>query len=224
MKKGIAKLAGGITCGLLCLGALSANAVVYSLGTGNSAISGYPAPYGTVTVNLVNSTTATITFSANSTAAYQYLFGGQGAAGVNVNATSFALSGLSGTTVGTGFTSGPLSNGGAANEDGFGAFNLTIDSFDGYQHSSGTISFTLTDLSGTWGNANSVLVANANGAFIGAHIFVTTNPADANNPLGALATGYAANGGAQNIPDGGSTVALLGLAMLGIGSVRRLFA
>ena len=35
-----------------------------------------------------------------------------------------------------GFTPGPWSNGGVANEDGWGSFNQTVDSFDGYTHSS----------------------------------------------------------------------------------------
>jgi hypothetical protein len=48
---------------------------------------------------------------------------------------------------------------------------------------------------------------------------VTTSPANAKNS--ALATGFAANGGAVNTPDGGTTVMLLGVALGALGMVRR---
>ena len=103
--------------------------------------------------------------------------------------------------------------------DGFGVLNQTINSFDGFTHSSSTISFTLTNTSGTWSSAASVLVANANGARAAAHIFVTKLPVNSRN--GALATGFAANGGAQQVPDGGATVMLLGAALGALGMARR---
>jgi hypothetical protein len=103
--------------------------------------------------------------------------------------------------------------------DGWGVLNQTINSFDGYTHSSDTISFTLTNTSGTWGTAADVLIANANGVFAAAHIFVTTSPANASNS--ALATGFAANGGGTQVPDGGTTVMLLGAALGALGMARR---
>jgi len=103
--------------------------------------------------------------------------------------------------------------------DGFGILNQTVNSFDGNSHASDNISFTLTNTSGTWATASSVLKANANGAFVAAHIFVTTMPANASRD--ALATGFAANGGAVNTPDGGTTVMLLGAALGALGMARR---
>ena len=50
-----------------------------------------------------------------------------------------------------------------------------------------------------------------------AHIFVTKLPVKSIN--GALATGFAANGG--QVPDGGTTVMLLGVALGALGVVRR---
>lgn len=192
-KTGAAVLVGAVT-----LAALPAKAdFIVGLGIGNSGISSYPGPYGTVDVHLTDSTHATITFTSITKDGYIYLFGGQGAVGVNVNATSWTLGSLSAANHGTGFInhgnrpSDPLlSNGGAGHEDGFGSFNQTINSFDGFTHSSDTISFTLTDKSGTWANANRVLALNADGHIAAAHIFVTASPANAAN--GALATGYAA--------------------------------
>jgi hypothetical protein len=198
---------------LLALSAVPASAISYSLSTPNSAISGYTGPYGTVTVTLNDSTHATITFSSTTVGAYSFLFGGQGVVAVNVNASSWTLGSMAGSNGGVGFTPGPLSDAGAGQEDGFGNFNQTIDSFDGYTHSFDTVSFTLTDTSGFWSSDADVLTG------VAAHIFVTTNPADASN--GAVATGYAANG--SPVPDGGSTVALLGCGLAGIGVFSRKF-
>jgi uncharacterized membrane-anchored protein len=102
--------------------------------------------------------------------------------------------------------------------DGFGVLNQTINSFDGFMHSSSTIRFTLTNTSGKWLTAASMLVANADGAMAAAHIFVTTLPLNAAN--GAVSTGFAANGGA-GVPDGGTTVMLLGVALGALGMARR---
>jgi len=169
-----------------------------------------------VLVNRTSTTTATITFTSLTNSGNIYLLGGAGSVAVNVNAASFTLGPITGSNAGTGFTPGDWSDGGSGNEDGFGSFNQTIDSFDGYTHSSNSISFSLTDTSGTWASAMAVLLANSGGSLAAAHIFVTTDPANASN--GALATGYAANG---TVPDGGSTVLLLGAALSTIGLVRR---
>jgi hypothetical protein len=103
--------------------------------------------------------------------------------------------------------------------DGFGNFNLSIDDFDGYTHSASTISFDLTDNSGTWASASNVLALNGNGYDAAAHVFVTTAPANASN--GALATGFAGNGTTPppSVPEPG-TLALLGSAILMLGMIR----
>jgi len=189
----------------------------FNLGVGNPAISGYPGPYVSVTVNLTNSTHATITFTSLTAAGNIYLMGDGSSVAVNVNATSWTLTNVTGLNSGTGFTPGPYSNGGSGNVDGFGVFNQTINSFDGFGHSSSTIRFTLTNTSGSWVNAAAVLAANSGGSLAAAHIFVTVSPANAAN--GALSTGFAANGG--QVPDGGTTVMLLGVALGALGIVRR---
>src|SRR6185312_12548503 len=87
---------------IACLGLQQANAITtYSLSAGNSAISGYPAPYGSASVSLVGNT-ATITFTAANTASYQYLFGNGGSVAVNVNG-AFTLGAITGTQL-PGFT------------------------------------------------------------------------------------------------------------------------
>jgi hypothetical protein len=191
-----------------------------SLNNGNTGINGFAGPYGTVTITLTSSTTATVTFHSNTVAGNTYLFGDGGSVALNVNATTFSTSNIFGANAGTGFTPGPITQGAAGNEDGFGSFNLTMNSFDGFTHSSSTITFTLTNTSGTWGSAGDVLVANADGFDAAAHIFVTTSPANASN--GATSTGFAAEtGGGISVPDGGMTVMLLGVALGALGMARR---
>jgi len=203
-----------------CVGLQQAKAdlVTYTVTQGNPAISGYTGPYGTVAVIRTDSTHATITFTSLAASGNIYLFGGASSVAVNVNATSWKLGPITGSNSGTGFTPGIYSNGGSGNVDGFGVLNQTINSFDGFKHSSSTISFTLTNISGSWSSAGQVLRANPTGYFAAAHIFVTTYPANAAN--GALVTGFAANGGAQ-VPDGGATVMLLGAALGALGMARR---
>jgi filamentous hemagglutinin len=204
---------------IACFGLQQANATTtYTLSNPNGAIAAFPAPYGSVTVNLdATQTIATITFTAAAHGGFQYLFGDGGTAAVNVNG-AFTLGPITGTQL-SGFTVASYSQGPAGNEDGFGSFNLTINSMGGYTQASNSITFTLTKSSGTWSSAANVLTANANGALVAAHIFVAAFPANAKQ--GALATGFAANGGAVNTPDGGTTVMLLGAALGVLGMARR---
>jgi hypothetical protein len=206
---------------LACFGLQQAKADMFNiqLGIGNAAISGFPGPYANVLVDRTSQTTATITFTSLTNGGNIYLMGAQGAVAVNVVGSGIASSPATASNSGTGFTPGAVTFAGAGNEDGFGSFNVTYDSFDGYTHSSNMISFTLTSTSGGWADAAHVLFANASGFLAAAHIFVTTSPANAAN--GALATGFAANGGTPGVPDGGATVMLLGAALGVLGMARR---
>jgi hypothetical protein len=187
---------------------------IFDLSTGNSAISGFPGPYAQVDVHLIDSTHATITFTSLTNSGNIYLMGDGGTVGVNVNATSWTLSNITGSNAGTGFTPGPYSDGGAGNEDGLGRYNQTINSFDGYTHSSDTVSFELTNTSGTWSSDTNVLTPTGTGGVAAAHIFITTSPANAAN--GAIVTGFAAGtgGGGTNV---GTTPAPPGVVLMGAG-------
>ena len=198
-----------------------ADAIWYSLDLGNPAISGYVGPYASLKVDRTSGTTADITFTSLSNGAETFLIGDGGSGGVNVNATSWALSAILGTNVGTGFTPGPLSDGGSGNEDGFGSFNQTVNNFDGYTHSMTALTFTLTNLSGSWSSAADVLAPNASGYVGAAHIFVAgcSTAAACDAGTGALATGFATVGFAP-VPEPG-TASMLGLGLTFVALTRR---
>jgi hypothetical protein len=194
-----------------------ADSITYTIDNPGSGLSGFTEPYATVTVNLLDSTNATITFTSSTTAGVTFLMGAAQAVDVNVNATSWSVSGLSGTAL-SGFTNGALSNGGSGTVGGFGTFNQTFDNFDGYVHSHDSITFTLTDTSGSWASASNVLTANAQGAYVAIHGFACTAVCD--SAAGALTTGFAANGGAVNTPEPAS-ILLLGGGLMGMGIWQR---
>lgn len=183
--------------GAAALMAVSARADIidYTLGVQNG-FTGSPGPYGSVQVNLTDPTHATVTFTADA----GFYFIDSGIVGVNVNAAGFSVGSLSGFSASASVGSG--------NEDGFGSFNVSIDNGPASVHET-LLSFVLTDTSGTWGSASGVLTGNNNSYLVAGHMY---DPA-ANNGNGN--TGYVANG-QTTVPDGGSTLVLLGLAGLGL--------
>ncbi|HEU0046345.1 MAG TPA: VPDSG-CTERM sorting domain-containing protein [Nitrososphaera sp.] len=187
------------------LGFQQAKADIYSfdLTNGNSAISGFPGPYANVQVNLTTGTTATITFTAYS----GFLIGAAQAADVNVNSNNWSIGSFSwtGGNANTNFT-----DSGAGNADGFGSFNQTTKNFDGFTSAVSMVSFVLTNIGGSWANALSVLTANLSGWLAAAHIFVIADQ--------TVLTGFAAG---PSVPDGGTTVMLLGMALGALGVARR---
>jgi hypothetical protein len=111
-----------------------------------------------------------------------------------------------------------------AQVNGFGNFNFVLD--DGPGFSSGgysTLTFTF-NVSGTVSSIANLLASNGT-ASAAAHMALATNTA---------CTGYAANGGTQGegsvdnsscvapTPDGGMTVMLLGGALVGLATLRRM--
>src|SRR5262249_27797582 len=115
-----------------------------SLGAPNSAIAGFPSPYGNVHIVLAaDGLSATVTFTSAQNATNTYTMGDGGSAALNVHG-AFSLSGLSASNAYAGFTPGTPVSGGAGNLDGFGSFNLTVNMGQGWPDSASTISFTVT--------------------------------------------------------------------------------
>lgn len=195
--------AGIFVTAVLLLSAGSASAISYTLNDFNA--SGYAAPYGTVNVVLDSANKATITFASEN----GYLFLGRGADAVNVNSSDFTAALISdNAAAGLGAFSG--FGGGQMSE--WGGFNLVLNENNASPSDRASmISFSITDLTGTWSSAADVLDANSDGYTVSGHIIV---------PNGSF-TGYAANGQTRNVPDGGSTALLLGAAVSVIGVIRR---
>lgn len=191
-----------ILIAVACLGLQQAKAdtVDYTLTTSNSPGTLGTGPFGNVNVNLTSSNTATITF----TAASGYLFVDGGAVAVNVNANAW--------TIGNFNSNGnPVSDAGSGNEDGFGNFNQKV-SQQNSSNGASIISFTLTNTSGTWASAANVLAFNAQNWLVAAHIQIQDGTGN---------TGFAAGPSGGQVPDGGTTVMLLGAALGALGMVRR---
>ena len=190
----------------LTLGTAASALTTFTLGTGNAALAGFPPPYGTVNVTLNDATHALISFTS---ATPTYYFLGAQAVDVNVNAASWTFGSVTENSAGT------LSNGGSNQVDGFGVFNQTTDLTDGFGDRASSISFILTNTSGTWASDALVLTANASGNTVAAHI----GACDAGCTQ-FLSTGFATNGNLGVIPEP-ATWAMMIMGFGGIGAMLR---
>lgn len=173
--------------------AAQADSIVYQITAPNTVVSPYSGPYADVTVDRTSGTTATITFSSNTVAGNTYLFGDGSSVDVNVNAAGWTIGSISSSNSGTGFSPGTFTDGGSVNVDSFGVFNQTVNDFDGFMHAADTVSFLLTNSSGSWASAGDVLVANTAGFQAAVHLFVCADSGSGcDQSAGALVTGYAA--------------------------------
>ena len=214
-------LLAGLTGLALTFGAGSAWAdTTYIIAAPNAALSALPStgPYATAVVSLVDSTHATVTFDSLINDGFLYLMGDGSSVSVNVNATTWNLASITGSNSITGFDPGnPYTNGGSGNVSGFGVFNQTVDSFDGFGHSSTEIVLSLTNISGTWATSANVLTPNSSGNTVAIHAFACDNDPNACTiNTGATATGFA---GVVPIP---AAAWLFGSGLIGlIGIARR---
>ena len=204
----------------------NANSIGFDIGIPNSAISSYTGPYVHVTVSTTGANTASVQFTSLSNGNNMYLMGDGGSFDVNVNAASFGISSvvLTQSAFMVGFQSPTWLGTSSGNVSTFGTFNGENDTFDGWAHAISQVNFTLTNNSGTWADAASVLTPNSSGFEAAAHIFIGTIRGDGtvNQADGAVVTGFAANGtGSHSTPDGGSTCLMLGLVVSGMGLLKR---
>lgn len=210
---------------LFLLMAGNAGASLITLDQGNSAISGYPGPYATVSVDVTDSTHATITATALSqpqpTPTYFYRMGDGSMLALNVTGTvaldgTFSWGGSLGTPAPALVTTPPSTQ----QVDSWGRFNVIVDDQanpDGAGTAVQSLTFTLqrTD-GGQWATDESnFFYTNADNNQdlpTASHIFVY----DSLTTKTALDTGYAS----VPIP---LPVWLLGSGLLGLIGIRRRF-
>jgi hypothetical protein len=189
----------------LACGAGSAQASIQlTLGLGNSAIAGYPGPYGTVTVTPVDSNNLNVSL----TAIGSYLFG---------DGSTIALNLVSNGTISVSNTPTAFKDISSGQVDGWGNFDFVMDFKDGFTSAVQNLSFTLTGTGGNWTSDAAVLIGNNDGYRAAGHVFVPNADDSA-----ALATGYAADGG--TVPEPATIIiwSLLGMSSwLGLRVWRR---
>jgi len=204
---------------VLTLGAGQASADLAVTGFDLTAlnISGGTGPYVHVTVDLVNSTTATFDFVALSDSSFNYAMLSKGAAAASINATTFTVTNTSATAspLGTSFTPADVTpDTSVGNEDGFGSFNAGVDIFDSTTHSVKEIKFTVNNTSGTWstitGGLTPLLTPNNNNQILAAQVgeWVTGQTTFA-------ATGYASGAKGTGTPNAAPEPSAMALAALG---------
>jgi hypothetical protein len=171
--------------------------------------------YGTVTVTSLDVTTqtATIQFQANTASNFYFVDGNI----VDVNLTGNSATLVAGSVVEVP-KAGSVSDFSDvqynAQVDGFGKFTVVLDNTSANDQET-TITFMVTNTSGTqWTSTSNVLAFNSQGWDAAAH-YIANNTAAPN-------TFFAGEGTTGSfVPDGGTTVMLLGIGLSMLGMARR---
>jgi hypothetical protein len=164
--------------------------------------SGTPPNFGFFVVSLNDSgpfafKSAVVSFESNTDGVFAYHMMGAGAAAINVNASSFSITGLSSSDC---FSCTLTPSPGAVTEGIFGSFNAGINYSSSTPDKLSVFFFTLTNTSGTWANAASVLAPNSSGFSVAMNLGVC--PFNQENCLSdmIIANGFAAFGTPVGVP------------------------
>jgi len=195
---------------LLGVAGTASATIIYTLDENNI---GPPVPLGSVSLTLLDSTHATLTFTSN-TAQDIFFVGGGTSVGANINALSIALISITGDCASC--TYAPA---GSGNIDGFGSFNFRVTSGNsGPGGRSTTISFEIQNTGGTWADEFAVLTNNGSGFQVGAHIGLCPTGIGGDCTI----TGDTVNGGPPVLetPEPG-VLSLMAVGLLALGFTTR---
>ena len=213
-------LSTAVVFGALYFGSLPVRAdVIYTLNTSNDTSvktgsgAGGPGPYAQVEIHLIDATHATAMFSGLNSFSF-------GEMGLDINASSFAVSGLT-FTLAPGVTKTPdytAVMGGKVGSIGNFALDYT-DNPNGASDAVSSASFTIHNTSGTWASETNVLTSAVPEAAThsfwtnGNSFFASGGPSVICPTCGPGTTG-------APVPEPVS-MAVLGVGMAGLGYVRR---
>jgi hypothetical protein len=175
----VAAVAVGVGLAFAGANPASADVIDYTLNFTNSGVIG-SGTFGIVEVNWTSTTSATLTYTAGA----GYALVDSNIADAQVNATGWTIDSFTGYTL----TPTTAINSGSKNVDGFGIFNQTTTN-GGADDLLSAVSFVLTDTSGTWADAASVLTTNSGGFHVAAHVALLGS-----NCEGSLCTGFVTEG------------------------------
>ncbi len=182
----IAKLAGGFAAVALLAAPQAYATLTFDFIQGNSDISGYGTPYGTVQLTRVDNNNATVTLTALGSGDYLYSFGDGTTLGLNLaGGGTFSYSGVTSTRIGTQSVSYSQSTG---NVSEFGIFNFALDTNDGFERSATSLTFNLHTTSGAWTSEDAILAPNDDGNAIVGHVYIRTLAGGNNTGVTGFAT------------------------------------